>query len=74
MDFCIVEKRLLKAYIEAANRYWALESGGVENWEGYGWSFENYINCLNEDEIDYTFENFDDIVEYDLKKMDRKVE
>lgn len=75
MEFCVVEKKLLKAYVEAANRYWALEGHGVDNWDGYGEAFEEYIEFVNEDEdVDFIFKDFNDIVEYDLKKMNRRAE
>lgn len=41
----------------------ALEQGGVDNWEWYGASVSDFLNCLSE-EYEQNFEDFEDMAEY----------
>ena len=42
---CVPEKELLEI-LEAANKYWALENGGVDNWNWYCDSLHDYLEKL----------------------------
>ena len=39
---CVPEKELI-AILRAANKYWALQNGGVDNWEWHGASLCDYL-------------------------------
>ena len=41
-----------KSLVFEANCYRALERGGVDNWNWYGYSYEDYCNDLGADSID----------------------
>ena len=41
-----------KSLVFEANCYRALERGGVDNWNWYGYSYEGYCNDLGADSID----------------------
>ena len=51
----VIEEDYLKQLIHDSCYYTALESGGVENWDGYGWSVEDFVDVCNTNGI----ENFD---------------
>lgn len=42
--FYLVKEKELLHLLEVTNRYYALESGGVDNWEGYGASLMDYLD------------------------------
>jgi len=42
--YLITEKELLRLQ-ETAEYYWALEAGGVDNWENYGDSLADYLDA-----------------------------
>lgn len=78
-----ISKDDLYELLKAANRYWALDYGGVDNWEWYGDSVQDYIRAYLEDDKDFrkkihlaTEEDGDDIedisicdiAEYELNK------
>lgn len=49
---CVPEGELIRI-LEAANRYYALEGGGVDNWEWYGESLCDYLeNWIAESGVD----------------------
>lgn len=55
---CVPEKELI-AILEAANKYWALEGGGVDNWDWYSDSLHDYLeNWISESGVD-PFQNWD---------------
>ena len=65
MKYYRVSEEFLRELLLAAHTYHALESGGVDNWEWYGASIEDYIkDCGVIDETHY--EDIEDIVEADL--------
>lgn len=59
-NFLIVPRELMEEILEGHLRWCALESGGVDNWEWYGASFQDFldennttsINQLAKEEID----------------------
>ena len=63
---CVPEKELLEI-LEAANKYWALENGGVDNWDWYCDSLNDYLeNWIAESGVDPSGDwGFDSIAEYD---------
>ena len=64
---CVPEKELLEIF-EAANKYWALENGGVDNWEWYGASLCDYLEAwAAESGVDPNSDwDFESIAEDDL--------
>ncbi len=55
----------LRELITAANYYFALEGGGVDNWEWHGESIHDFIDmCSDTDNIKY--EDMEEIVEAEL--------
>lgn len=64
--YLVKEKQLLHL-LEIANRYYALECGGVDNWESYGASLGDYLANAAID-IGYTGElNFKTLAQEDIK-------
>ena len=65
MKYYRVSEEFLRELLLATHTHHALESGGVDNWEWYGASVEDYIkDCCVIDETHY--EDIEDIVEADL--------
>lgn len=65
MRYYQVSEEFLRGLLLAAHTYHALENGGVDNWEWYGASVEDYIkDCSIIDETHY--EDIEDIVDADL--------
>ena len=67
--YYLIFEETFKSILEDALKFRALESGGVDNWEWYGASLNDFLKeCALENEIedeeDYSFE---DIVKSDLK-------
>ena len=67
--YYLVSERTFKSMLEDALKFRALENGGVDNWEWYGASLNDFLKeCALENEVeneeDYSFE---DIVKSDLK-------
>ena len=67
--YYLVSEEVLKSMLKDAFKFHALETGGVDNWEGYGaslydflkeWALENEIG----DEEHYSFK---DLVKSELK-------
>jgi hypothetical protein len=76
MNEYIVSEKELRELIEAANKYRALECGGVDNWEWFGYSLDDYLgDCAadlgitDQDTIE-KFE-FSDLTEIDLERFRR---
>ena len=63
---CVPEKELI-AILEAANKYWALENGGVDNWDWYCDSLRNYLeNWIAESRVNPSGDwDFESIARYD---------
>lgn len=61
MDFYKISEKDLKVLLEAAHSYWALQSGGVDNWEWAGYSICDYL-----DSFDGCPENFEELAEREL--------
>ena len=67
--YYLVSETTLKSMLEDTLKFHALESGGVDNWEWYGASLNDFLkewaseNEIKEEE-DYSFK---DIVKSDLK-------
>jgi hypothetical protein len=61
----------LKNLIYAANKYFALESGGVDNWDWYGASYFEYLEAISE-EYCTKFEDFDELTEFELNNYKMK--
>ena len=61
----ILDGKQLKELLVAANQFWALEQGGVDNWE---WCGESCCNFLEEygAEAGREFEDFEEMAEYDM--------
>lgn len=57
--YALVPVGELAELIEAAHQFWALECGGVDNWEWYGESCITYLE-------DYIRENENEIFEADI--------
>ena len=67
-NYRIIAESELKNLLAAANRYWALSSGGVDNWEFYGEALGAYLEeCMKDYNFDYDEDfGFNDIVKLDL--------
>lgn len=50
MNYVISEERL-RELLEEEARYIALENGGVDNWEWYGASIQEYLSLCEVDSI-----------------------
>lgn len=73
MKYYKVSEKMLRNLLEAAHTYWALEAGGVDNWEWHGVSIDQYVSdCLVVDETKY--DSIEDIVEEDMKNFDECIE
>ena len=60
--YYLVEKNELIGLLRDANKYWALVSNGVDNWEQYSVSLKEYL------EKNYS-NTFTDIAKRDLKLL-----
>lgn len=67
-DQVIIDKDTLYDLLESDFRYWALENGGVDNWEGYDFSFENAVESYNAD-ARTNFEYAEECIEDQYKKF-----
>lgn len=68
-EFYLVEKNDLLEMLESCNRFRALESGGVDNWEGYSWSLGDYLGAwVEEAGLDENYDwDFEDMAQSDLE-------
>lgn len=63
MDCVMITLSEYRDLLEAWHRLSALESEGVDNWEGYGWSLLSY--CEEEKAM-----SIDELVQRDIDKME----
>lgn len=64
-----IEENALRELLIAAHKYWALERGGVDNWDWCGASECDYVDdCIVTDEQHY--DSIEDIAEEDLKNYE----
>ena len=66
MKFYKLDENTLKDILASAYYFWALESGGVDNWEWFGESVQELIDGVNK-ENGTCHESIEDIVAADLK-------
>lgn len=64
MIYCLVPKGELTDLLYDSLKLQALEVGGVDNWQGYGWSIEDFINAAK---VDYNVPEDDD--DFDISCM-----
>lgn len=72
MNYIIPRERLIELIVAELNLN-ALEGGGVDNWDWYGESIENYLDRLSEEE-DYNFIDYEDAAELLIDKYYEKEE
>ena len=64
-----IEENALRQLLIAAHKYWALECGGVDNWNFYGEAIYAHVDdCIVTDEQYY--DSIEYIAEEDLKNYD----
>lgn len=51
MKYYIISEKRLKELLEKETRYDALKNGGVDNWEWYGISIQNYLSLYKANAI-----------------------
>ncbi len=71
MKYRLVPEQHLRDFIRAWLRLQALESGGVDNWEWYGYSLRDFLESwARETDRDPEDEDlsFDEIVDEDIKE------
>lgn len=56
-------KEELRDILKAAHKCWALEQSGVDNWEWYGISIENYLH-----EFGREYKSLNDIVNKEIEE------
>ena len=66
----VPEKELLKI-LEVCNKYYALDNGGVDNWEWYGASLCDYLNeFIKDQKLDLECDwNYQTIAERDIDEF-----
>lgn len=62
-SYILIERKELINLLESAYLGEALEYGGVDNWEGYSISIDNFLEDLN-------VEDFDQLVEDTMKNFE----
>lgn len=60
----------LLSLLVAANQFWALDQGGVDNWTWCGESCNDYLDRCNE-ELNTDFEDFEALAEYEVTTYQR---
>ena len=64
-----IEENALRQLLIVAHKYWALECGGVDNWDFHGEAIHAYVDdCIVTDEQYY--DSIEDIAEEDLKNYE----
>lgn len=63
--FRIIKEDELKELLAAAHQFWAMQAGGVDNWEWAGESCCDYISEYNST-TGQNFEDFDEIAEFEV--------
>lgn len=61
MKYYLLTEKELNTLVSSQLKFTALQKGGVDNWEGYGWSMSQFITDLGYD-IDEDI-GFSDIAE-----------
>ena len=61
-DVCIISKNSLREILDGYFRYMALDQGGVDNWEGYGWAMSEFME-------EKKTTNFPDEKDLDMEKV-----
>ena len=69
MTYCLVPKDELKELLYDSLRLQALDCGGVDAWQGYDWSINDFLEALKEDYNVPAKKSFDldDVVEVDVE-------
>lgn len=67
-DQIIIDKDTLYDLLESDFKYWALENGGVDNWEWYGDSLDDAIESYNAD-AGTDFDYAEECIEHQYKKF-----
>ncbi len=60
-----ISEQELRELLTAANQYWALECGGVDNWMWCGESCCDYLRQCSEDTGE-EFDCFEELVDYEI--------
>lgn len=60
--YYLIEKNELIGLLRDANKYWALDSKGVDNWVGYYDSLQEYLK-------EHYSDTFTDVAKRDLKLL-----
>lgn len=69
MKYYRINEKILHEYLVMAHYFHALECGGVDSWEWYGDSIDNYIKDCSA--IDFTnYESIEEIVEAEMAEME----
>lgn len=64
-----IEENALRQLLIAAHNYWALECGGVDNWDSFGEAISAHVDdCIVTD--GQCYDSIEDIAEEDLKNYD----
>ena len=61
----LIKESDLRDLLIAANQFWALESGGVDNWMWCGESCHDFLAACNE-EMGTDFEDFESLADHEL--------
>ena len=66
--YYLVCEKTLKTMLEDALKFHALETGGVDNWEGYGASFSEFLEeWASESKVEAEDYSFESLVKSNLK-------
>jgi hypothetical protein len=69
MKYYRINEKVLHEYLTMAHYFHALECGGVDNWEWYSESINDYIKDCSA--IDFTnYESIEEIVESEMAEME----
>ena len=66
MIYYRIGERDLLDLLTAAYNFWALEGGGVDNWEWAGESVHEFVESMN-DENHTSFDDIEEMARHDLK-------
>jgi hypothetical protein len=72
----LIGEKELKNLIYLANKMTALENSGVDNWEWYYESIQDYLKFLSDDyelDSDNTFQDLEEVADFELKHDYEKV-
>ena len=65
MKYYKINEMSLRELITAANQFYALECGGVDNWEWCGESCCDFLRGVGE-ELGQEFESFEELTDYEI--------